>query len=129
MYISILRYCQLPDKAIVAAPDRTWHGGRVSESQKVTRQPALTTASGSIWLVVGGIIAAICLVLLWLMRDLQPLGAATTGIVIIVVAYLAMLAVRYGVSAPRVRLWSLAALTIGIAVTFMTIAIITVYGA
>jgi len=101
----------------------------VSESQKVTKQPALTTASGGIWLVVGGIIAAICLMLLWLMRGLQPLGAATTGMVIIVVAYLAMLALRYGVSAPRVRLWSLAALTIGIAVTFMTVAIITVYGA
>lgn len=101
----------------------------MSESQKVTKQPALTTASGSIWLIVGGIIAAICLVLLWLMRGLEPIGAATTGIVIIVVAYLVMLAVRYGVTAPRVRLWTLAALTIGIAVTFLTVAIITVYGA
>lgn len=101
----------------------------MSESQKVTKQPALTTASGSIWLVVGGIIAAICLVLLWLMRGMEPLGAATTGIVIIVVAYLVMLAVRYGVSAPRVRLWSLAVLTIGISVTFMTVAMFTVYGA
>jgi hypothetical protein len=101
----------------------------VSESQKVTKQPALTTASGSIWLVVGGIIALICLVFLWLMRDLEPLGASTTGIVIIVVAYLAMLAIRYGVRAPRVRLWSLAMLTIGIAVTFLTVAIIMVYGA
>ena len=112
----------------MAPAERKWHGGRVSESQKVTKQPALTTASGSIWLVVGGIIAAICLVLLWLMRGMPPIGAATTGIVIIVVAYLAMLAIRYGVSAPRIRLWSLAALTIGIAVTFMTVAIITVYG-
>lgn len=101
----------------------------MSESQKVTKQPALTTASGGIWLVVGGIIAIISLVLLWLMRDLEPLGAAVTGMVIIAVAYLAMLAIRYGVSALRVRLWSLAILTIGIAVTFLTVAIITVYGA
>jgi hypothetical protein len=129
MYITIHVYCQLADQSIVAAPDRKWHGGGVSESQKVTKQPALTTASGGIWLVVGGIIAIICLVLLWLMRDLEPLGAAITGIVIIVVAYLAMLAIRYGVRAPRLRLWSLAVLTIGIAVTFMTVAIITVYGA
>lgn len=101
----------------------------MSESQKVTKQPALTTASGGIWLVVGGIIALICLVFLWLMKDLEPLGASTIGIVIIVVTYLAMLAIRYGVRAPRVRLWSLAILTIGIAVTFLTIAIIMVYGA
>src|SRR5690554_6165027 len=101
----------------------------VSESQKVTRQPALTTASGGIWLIVGGIISVICLVFLWLMRELEPLGAAVTGIVIIVVAYLAMLAVRYGVRAPRVRLWTLAALTIAIAVTFLAVAIMMVYGA
>lgn len=101
----------------------------MSDSQKVTNQPALTTASGAIWLIVGGIIAVICLVLLWLMKGMEPLGAATTGIVTIVVTYLAMLAVRYGVSALRVRLWTLAALTIGIAITFLTVAIITVYGA
>src|SRR5690554_4214218 len=112
---------------MVARAAGKWHGGRVSESQKVTKQPALTSASGGIWLVVGGIIAAICLVMLWLMRGMPPVGAATTGIVIIVVAYLAMLAIRYGVAAPRVRLWSLAILTIGIAVTFMTVAVITVY--
>lgn len=101
----------------------------MSESQKVTKQPALTTASGGIWLIVAGIIALLSLVLLFLMRDLKPLGASVTGMVIIVVAYLAMLAIRYGVRAPRVRLWSLAFLTIGIAVTFMTIAIIMVYSA
>ncbi|MHA6668678.1 hypothetical protein ACX3O0_07390 [Homoserinimonas sp. A447] len=101
----------------------------MSESQKVTKQPALTTASGGIWLVVAGIIALLSLILLWLMRDLEPLGASVTGMVIIVVAYLAMLAIRYGVRAPRVRLWSLAILTIGIAITFMTVAIIMVYAA
>lgn len=127
--MTIHTYYQLAEWSTVAPPRRKWHGGRVSESQKVTKQPALTTASGGIWLVVGGIIAAICLVLLWLMRGMEPLGAATTGIVMIVVAYLAMLAVRYGVGAPRVRLWTLAALTIGIAITFMTVAIIIVYAA
>ncbi|MHA6694736.1 hypothetical protein [Homoserinimonas sp. A520] len=101
----------------------------MSESQKVTKQPALTTASGGIWLVVAGIIALLSLILLWLMRELEPLGASVTGMVIIVVAYLAMLAIRYGVRAPRVRLWSLAILTIGIAITFMTVAIIMVYAA
>ncbi len=106
-----------------------WHGRRVSESQKVTKQPALTTAPGGIWLLVAGIIAVICLVMLWFMRELDPPGAATIGIVAIIAAYLAMVAIRYGVAAPRVRLWSLAILTIGIACTFMTIAIIMIYSA
>ena len=101
----------------------------VSESQKVTQQPALTTASGRTWLIVAGIIAVLCLILLWLMRDLEPLGAATIGIVTIVVTYLVMVAIRFGVRAPRVRLFSLAILTIGIAGTFMTIAVIMIYSA
>jgi hypothetical protein len=101
----------------------------VSESQKVTQQPALTSASGGIWLLVAGIIAVISLVFLWFMKELEPLGASVTGMVIIIVTYLVMLAVRYGVRAPRVRLWSLAILTIGIAITFLTIAIIMVYSA
>lgn len=81
------------------------------------------------WLLVAGIIAGLSLIFLWFMRDLEPLGASVTGIVIIIVAYLAMLAIRYGVRAPRVRLWSLAVLTIGIAITFLTIAIIMIYSA
>ena len=81
------------------------------------------------WLLVAGIIGALSLVFLWFMRDLEPLGASVTGMVIIIVAYLAMLAVRYGVRSARVRLWSLAFLTIGISITFLTIAIIMVYSA
>lgn len=104
-----------------------WHCGRVSESQKVTQQPALTTASGNIWLLVGGIISLMCLVMLWFMRDLEPQGAATLGIVSIIVGYLIMIAIRYGVAAPRVRLWSLTFLTLAIAGTFMTIAVMMVF--
>ncbi len=105
---------------------RRWHGRRVSESQKVTKQPALTTASGSIWLLVAGIIAVICLVLLWLMRDLDPPGAATIGIVTIIVMYLVMVAIRYGVHAPRVRVWGLALLTLAIVAAFLAVATLTI---
>ena len=99
----------------------------MSESQKVTQQPALTTASGRTWLIVGGIIAGLSLIFLWFMRELEPLGAATIGMVIVIATYLVMVAVRFGVRAPRVRLWSLALLTLGIAGTFLTIAIIMIY--
>lgn len=101
----------------------------MSESQKVTKQPALTTASGRTWLIVAGIISGLSLVFLWFMRELEPLGAAAIGMVTIIVIYLVMVAIRFGVRAPRVRLWSLAVLTIGIAITFLTIAVIMIYSA
>lgn len=101
----------------------------MSESQKVTRQPALTTASGNMWLFVAGIIGGLSLIFLWFMRELEPLGASVIGMVIIIVGYLAMVAIRFGVRAPRVRLWSLALLTIGIAITFLTVAIVMIYSA
>lgn len=93
----------------------------MSESQKVTQQEALTTASGRAWLIVAGVIALICVVLLWNMRDLPPLGAATIGVVTTVVLYLAMVAVRFGVRHDRLRLGLLAALTIAISVGFMVV--------
>ena len=101
----------------------------MSESQKVTRQPALTTASGRTWLIVAGIISVLSILFLWFMRELEPLSAAAIGMVTIIVIYLAMVAIRFGVRAPRVRLWSLAVLTIAIAITFLTIAVIMIYSA
>ncbi len=99
----------------------------MSDPQKVNRQAALTTASGNSWLVVGGIISALCLVMLWGMRELPPLGAATTGVVLVVVGYLAMVAVRFGVRSLRVRLIALAALTIAITLAFMTVGCIIIF--
>src|SRR5690554_3612005 len=93
----------------------------MSESQKINRQKALTTASGSIWLVVAAVISALCLVMLWTMRELPPLGAATTGFVLVIVGYLAMVAVRLGVPHVRTRLIALAVLTVAIVLAFMTV--------
>lgn len=101
----------------------------MSESPKITRQEALTTASGNIWLVVAGIISAICLVFLWGMREMPPTGAAFTGLVLTVVFYLAMVAVRFGVTHNRLRLWTLAVLTIAIAITFAVVGWIVVVSA
>src|SRR5690554_4470540 len=101
----------------------------MSESQKVTRQEALTSDSGRTWLIVAGVIAALCLVMLWFMRELPPLGAATTGMVAIVIAYLAMIAIRFGVARSRLKLGLLAVLTIAIVLIFMTVGWITVFAA
>lgn len=94
----------------------------MSESQKVTQQKALTTASGRTWLIVAGVIGLLSVVLLWFMRELEPTGTAAAGIVAIVVAYLVMIAVRFGVAKARSRLWALAILTLGISGTFITVA-------
>lgn len=101
----------------------------MSESPRVTRQEALTSDSGRVWLIVAGIIALLCLIMLWAMRELPPLGAATAGIVGIVVTYLAMVAVRFGVQRLRVRLGLLAALTIAIVLIFVIVAWITIMSA
>lgn len=101
----------------------------MSESQKVTQQRALTSDSGRTWLIVGAVIAALCLVLLWFMRELPPVGAATSGIVAILLAYLAMVAVRFGVTHDRWRLGLLAGLTIAIVVIFGVVGWITIVSA
>lgn len=97
-------------------------GTDMSESQKVTKQAALTTASGRTWLIVAGILTGLSLIMLWAMRELPPLGAATTGFVIVIVLFLAMVAVRFGITQPRARLIALALLTIAIVATFITVA-------
>lgn len=101
----------------------------MSESQKVTRQEALTSDSGRTWLIVGAIIATLCLVMLWFMREMPPTGAATTGMVSIIVAYSAMIAIRFGIRRDRARLVLLATLTIAIPVTFAVVAWITIVSA
>ncbi|QEE61674.1 hypothetical protein FVA74_08855 [Salinibacterium sp. dk2585] len=101
----------------------------MSESQKVTRQEALTSDSGRTWLIVAGVIAALCLVMLWFMREMPPLGAATAGMVAIVIAYLAMVAIRFGVNHLRWRLGLLAVLTIVIVIIFGVVSWMTILSA
>ncbi|MCU1544505.1 MAG: hypothetical protein JWM50_2370 [Microbacteriaceae bacterium] len=93
----------------------------MSDSPKVTDQKALTTSEGGSWLVVAALVALLECILLFLMRDLRPLGAATIGIVCVVVLYLAMIVVRYRVPRKRVRLGSLAFLTIAIVLCFVAV--------
>ncbi|MGA0568107.1 hypothetical protein ACO2Q7_12295 [Rathayibacter sp. KR2-224] len=60
----------------------------------VRNQPALRTSSGRVWLVVGGVMAAICVaVLLLQVRNSVPM--AVLGAVIVAVLYAALVAVRF----------------------------------
>jgi hypothetical protein len=67
-------------------PDPTW----------IRNQPALTTSSGTIWLVVGGIMAVIAFALLVAMGSLHPLGYWAAAIVGLLYAGMLMAAVALG---------------------------------
>jgi hypothetical protein len=107
-----------------------------SDSPKVTQQAALTTSTGRIWLVIGGILTVICLGFLWQMREIgracpfiepAPPGcldgrltsAPIIGIAIIVLLYAAMVVVRFTVERLRVRLAVMAILTALIPIIFV----------
>lgn len=72
-------------------------------------QPALTTSSGRIWLIVGGLLAVISIVVLVPLVGLPPHGVALAGVIAVVVLYAGMAAVRVFVPSGRVRLGLLAA--------------------
>lgn len=74
--------------------------------------------------MVGGILAALSLVFLIGMRELDPPGVATAGLVTVVVLYLGMVAVRYGVARLRIRLGLLAGLTLAICLAFAVCALV-----
>jgi hypothetical protein len=65
----------------------------------VRNQPALRTSSGRVWLVVGGILAVVCMVvLLAQLRNSVPL--AVIGAIVVALLYAAMILVRYLVASP-----------------------------
>lgn len=88
---------------------------------RVGDQAPLTSASGRAWLVYAGVIAAVALFMFVLMRDLRPMGAATTGIAATIVLYLAMVTVQFGTRPGRPRLYLHAFLTIAIVVGFLVV--------
>ncbi|MFC0682154.1 hypothetical protein ACFFGH_30355 [Lysobacter korlensis] len=96
----------------------------MDDSGRVSDQAALTTSSGRSWLIVGGILAALSIGFLFGMRDLNPPGVATAGLVAVIALYLGMVAVRFGVGRLRLRLGLLAALTIAICLAFVLCALV-----
>jgi hypothetical protein len=85
---------------------------------RVRNQPSLTTASGTIWLVTGGIMAGIALVVLVWLGSLDSLGYWAAGIVALL--YAGMLLVRAWVVPQRLRLGLLATLMLAIAAVALT---------
>jgi hypothetical protein len=78
-------------------------------------QPALTTSTGAIWLVVGGLFAAISLAVLIPMTSLPPEGVALTAAIAVAALYAGMVVARFVLRPGRVRLRVLAGGMIAIA--------------
>jgi hypothetical protein len=74
----------------------------------VRAQPALTTSTGTVWLVVGGVFTAISLAMLLALSTLPGGGVALAAAVIVAILYVAMLVARTAVPAGRRRLRVLA---------------------
>lgn len=83
---------------------------------RIGDQPALRTSSGAVWLVAGGVLAALCIGLLLALNSLQPpVGLIGAGVVFAL--YLFMVAAALAIPARHARLVTLACLMIAIAIT------------
>jgi hypothetical protein len=85
------------------------------DSLRVRDQPALTTSSGRIWLLLGGLLALVTVGVLVPLMSSEPQGVALTGIVLTLSLYVVMLLAML-VPAARRRLGLMAFGMIGIAV-------------
>lgn len=61
---------------------------------RMGNQPSLTTSTGTSWLIVGGIMAAISVALLIALQQVNSSGIALLGVVLIVISYLVMVEAR-----------------------------------
>lgn len=90
--------------------------GPIGTSPRVRDQPSLTTSSGRSWLLLGGILGLIAILVLVPFLPDQPAGLALFGMCAIVALYAAMIVVRINARPGRGMLALLAALMIAIAV-------------
>lgn len=96
---------------------------------RIRNQPALTTSSGRIWLIVGGLFTVIALGVLIPMTALEPRGVALTAIVADVVLYLGMVAARFAARPGRRRLGLMAVAMLAIAVVSLVAVYIVAFAA
>lgn len=87
-------------------------------SSKVRDQSALTTSSGTSWMLIGGVLAVLCGGLLFAMQWLRPAWVGLAGFLSVIALYTAMAVIRIGVRPGRRRLGILAVLTILIPIVF-----------
>ncbi|WP_411720470.1 hypothetical protein [Mycetocola sp.] len=79
----------------------------MTDPTRVRSQPALTSSTGLIWILLGAILAAICAGVLLALVPLQPV-TAWVGLVLVVVLFTAMIAIRFAVRRGSRRLTAMA---------------------
>ena len=82
---------------------------------RIRNQPALTTSTGRIWLIVGGLFTAIALGVLIPMTAFEPRCVALVAVIVDVVLYLAVVGARLFVPPGRRRLGVMAVAMLAIA--------------
>ncbi len=95
-----------------------------TDPTKIRNQPALTTSTGTSWLIIGGLFTAISLGVLIAMTQLPPPGIALGSAVAVAVLYLAMIAVRFLVPSGRRRLGLMSIAMLAIALIALVAAIV-----
>lgn len=75
----------------------------MSDPTRIRSQPALTTSSGAIWLVVGALFSAVSIAILLTLATRPPAGLAIGAAISVAVLYLGMVIVRLVVPATRRR--------------------------
>jgi uncharacterized membrane protein len=98
------------------------------DSGRVRDQPALTTSSGRSWLIVGGLFALVCLVVLVALLGNPARGVAIFGIVAVLVLYAGMIVARLTARPGRRRLGIMAACMIALAAVAL-ICVLVIAGA
>jgi hypothetical protein len=88
-----------------------------TDPTRLKNQPSLTTSSGGIWLLIGGLFAAIALAVLIPMAvlDLPPAGLPLVAVILDVTLYLAIVIVRLTTPPGRLRLGLMAIALLAIA--------------
>jgi hypothetical protein len=71
---------------------------------RVRNQPALTSASGNSWLIIGGLFSIISTAMLLVLSTLPPPGLSFVAVAITIALYVAMVVVRFSVHSRTRRL-------------------------
>jgi hypothetical protein len=87
-----------------------------NDPTRIRNQPALTTSTGRIWLIVSGLFTAISLAVLIPMTALPPRGVALSAAIVDGILYLGMVAARLALRPGRLRLGLMAVAMLAIAI-------------
>ncbi|SFN49840.1 hypothetical protein [Mycetocola miduiensis] len=79
----------------------------MTDPTRVRSQPALTSSTGMIWILLGAILAAVCIGVLLALVALQPV-IAWVGITLVAVLLVAMVVIRFTVRQGPRRLTAMA---------------------